>query len=57
MLASGFDNKSANDSGVVIKKSGGFFICLDFTFCEVSPVLVSKLIERLSSFIGMEIFL
>ena len=48
---------SANDSGVVIKKFGGFLICLALLYVEVSLVRVSTLIFRFKSLIGFIKFL
>ena len=49
--------RSANDSGVVIRKLGGFLICLALLYVDVSLVRVSTLILIFKSLIGLSKFL
>ena len=49
--------RSANDSGVVIRKLGGFLICLALLYVDVSLVRVSTLISIFKSLIGLSKFL
>ena len=48
---------SANDSGVVIRKLGGFLICFALLYVVVSLVRVSTLIFRFKLLIGLSKFL